>query len=147
MNFDTYYQTLHDIYYVEAENINRSYYPGTELDFTDLYDTNTLLAADVLGAGIQNYLTPSTSKWFTLRTKNPNQMESMAVARYLEDVESHVYHVLNRSNFYNQIPEFYKGSGIYGTQVMLAEEDDQDGVRFYTLPIRNTYLALDARGS
>jgi hypothetical protein len=143
MNFDSYYQTLHDIFYVEAENINKAYYPGTELDFTDLYDTQTLQSADVLAAGITNYLTPATSRWFGLRTKNPNQMESKAVSTYLKDVESEVYHTLNRSNFYNTIPEFFKGSGVYGTQTMLTEEDDKEVMRFYTLPIKRVWHVMD----
>lgn len=142
-NFDTYFQTLHDIFYVEAENINREYYPGTELDFTDLFDTQTLQSADVLAAGITNYLTPSTSKWFTLRTKNPNQMESKPVAMWLKDVEAEVYHILNNSNFYQMIPEFFKGSGVFGTQAMLTETDPMTVVRFYALPIKRTYIVLD----
>ena len=146
MNFDTYYQTLHDIYYVEAENINKAYYPGTELDFTDLYDTQTLQSADVLAAGITNYLTPSTGRWFSLRTKNPNQMESKPVSMWLKDLESEVYHVLNNSNFYNMIPEFFKGSGVYGTQTMLTEEDDKDILRFYSLPIKRVWHVVDGAG-
>jgi len=146
MNFDTYYQTLHDIYYVEAENINKAYYPGTELDFTDLYDTQTLQAADVLAAGITNYLTPSTGKWFALRTKNPLKMESKPVNTYLKDVEAEVYHVLNNSNFYNIIPEFFKGSGVYGTQTMLTEDDIKDTLRFYCLPIKRVWHVIDGAG-
>lgn len=145
-NFDTYYQTLHDIFYVEAENINKAYYPGTELDFTDLFDTQTLQSADVLTAGITNYLTPSTSKWFAIRTKNPMKMESKVVMTYLKDVEAEVYHVLNNSNFYSMIPEFFKGSGVYGTQTMLTEDDVEDVLRFYALPIKRVWHVVDARG-
>ena len=65
-NFDTYYQTLHDYFYVEAENINRTYYPGTELDFLFLLDSTSLELADILAGGISNYLTPSASSWFNL---------------------------------------------------------------------------------
>jgi len=63
----------------------------------------------------------------------------------MQDVADEVNFVLNRSNFYNQMPIFYKSSGVYGTSVMMLEEDPEDDVRFYNLPIRSTYITEDAR--
>ena len=70
-NFESYWQSLHDYFYIEAGDINRSYYPGTELSVDALYDSTTLEAGDVLASGFMNYLTPPTSKWAALRAKNP----------------------------------------------------------------------------
>ena len=145
-NFESYWQTLHDYFYIEAENITKQYYPGSELDFAWLYDTFSLNAADVLAAGLTNYLTPPTSKWFALRTKDPRRMESKPVVNYLQDVQAEIYHSLNRSNFYNQITPGYKSSGVFGTMVLLEEEDLEDGVRFYDLPIKQVGLVNDAKG-
>jgi hypothetical protein len=57
-----------------------------------------------------------------------------------------VNYTLNKSNFYNQIISNYKSSGVYGTSAMLEEEDIEDDVRFYSLPIKNICLVEDGRG-
>jgi hypothetical protein len=144
-NFDTYYQTLHDYFYVEAENINRTYYPGTELDFLYLLDSTSLELADVLASGIQMYLTPSEQSWFSLSHPNKALRDVKAVNMWMQDVAEELNYTLNRSNFYHQMPIFYKASGVYGTSVLMLEEDDEDAIRFYNLPIKNTYVPEDAR--
>jgi hypothetical protein len=145
-NFETYWQSLHDYFYIEAQNINRTYYPGTELNVDALFDATTLESADILASGFMNYLTPPTSRWFALRAKNPELHENKEVGRYLEDVTDQVNYTLNRSNFYNQIIASFKSSGVYGTSVMMEEDDDEDDARFYTLPIKQVCIVEDARG-
>ena len=144
-NFDTYYQTLHDYFYVEAENINRSYYPGTELDFLYLLDGTSLDLADILASGISNYLTPGASKWFMLEHPDRALKDQKSVRAWMQDTADQINFVLNRSNFYNQMPIFYKASGVYGTSVLMIEEDHEDELRFYNMPIRTSYITEDAR--
>ena len=144
-NFDTYYQTLHDYFYVEAENINRTYYPGTELDFFLLLDATSLELADVLASGIQNYLTPGASKWFSLEHPDKTIRDKKGVRQWMQDTSDELNFILNRSNFYNQMPIFYKASGVYGTSVMMLEDDIEDELRFYNMPIKQTYVTEDSR--
>jgi hypothetical protein len=144
-NFDTYYQTLHDYFYVEAENVNRTYYPGTELDYLYLLDGTSLELADILASGIQNYLTPSGSNWFALEHPDPRLRDVKKVRQWNQDVADQVNYTLNNSNFYNQTPIFYKSSGVYGTSVMMLEEDNDDDIRFYNMPIKHCYVTEDAR--
>jgi len=144
-NFESYWQILKDYFYVEAADVNRSYSEGNELDFTYLWDSNTLEAADVLASGFMSYLTPPSSKWFKLRTSNRAVMEDKKVASYLEAIEEELYHVFNKSNFYNQMFPAYKQSGVYGTSVVYVEEDIDDGLRFYTVPIKNVCIAEDGK--
>ena len=145
-NFESYWQSLHDYFYIESGDINKSYYPGTELSVDNLYDSTTLESADILASGFMNYLTPPTSKWFGLRAKSPRIRENKNVAAYLEDVTDQVNYTLNKSNFYNQMIASYKSSGVYGTSSMLEEEDVEDDARFYSLPIKNIMLVEDGRG-
>lgn len=145
-NFESYWQSLHDYFYIEADDINRKHAPGSELNATVLYDATTLDSGDVLASGFMNYLTPPTSKWFALRARNPIYKGNKKVSGYLEDVVDEVNSALNRSNFYNQIIASYKGSGVYGTSAMLEEEDVDDDIRFYSLPIKNVCLVEDGRG-
>jgi hypothetical protein len=145
-NFESYWQTLHDYFYLESENISSSYYPGTELNANYLWDSTTLEAADVLASGFMNYLTPPTSKWFALKAKNQGLADNKGVQSYLEDVADEVHDTLNRSNFYDQMFANYKSSGVYGTSIMIEEDDIEDGVRFYSLPIKQVCLVEDGRG-
>jgi len=145
-NFESYWQSLHDYFYLESPDISKGYYPGSELDSTYLWDSTTLEAGDVLASGFMNYLTPPTSKWFRLRAKNPNLGENKAVSDYLEDVAAEVNYTLNRSNFYDQAFPAYKSSGIYGTSILLEEEDVTDEARFYSLPLKQCVIVEDGRG-
>jgi hypothetical protein len=145
-NFESYWQSLHDYFYIEAQDVSKSYYPGTELSVDALYDSTTLESADVLASGFMNYLTPPTSKWFGLRAKNPRLKNNKDVATYLEEVTDQVNYTLNKSNFYNQIISSYKSSGVYGTSAMIEEDDLEDDARFYSLPIKNVCLVEDGRG-
>ena len=145
-NFESYWQSLHDYFYVEAPDISKSYYPGTELDFNALWDATTLETSDVLASGFMNYLTPPTSKWFKLRHKDPKLASNKAINDYLEDVSDEIYHTLNKSNFYQSILPNYKASGVFGTSLLLEEEDYEEDARFYSLPIKQVCVVEDARG-
>lgn len=145
-NFESYWQTLHDYFYIESQDINTSYAPGSELTIDNLYDSTTLEAGDVLASGFMNYLTPPTSKWFGLRAQNPMLRDNKRVGSFLQEVGEIVDDTLNKSNFYNQIIANYKSSGVYGTSAMLEEEDVEEDVRFTSLPIKNVCLVEDSRG-
>jgi hypothetical protein len=145
-NFESYWQSLHDYFYIEAEDVNTTYYPGTELNASYLYDSTTLESADVLASGFMNYLTPPTSKWFGLTPKNPKNRANKAICKFLEDCTDEVNYALNKSNFYNQIIASYKGSGVYGTSILIEEEDLEDDIRFNSLAIKNVVLVEDGRG-
>ena len=144
--FESLWQTVHDYAYIEAEPINTTSTPGTELDFSHLYDTTSINSADILASGIANTLTPPTGKWFALKTIDQKLMANTGVSTFLQEVSEEVYYTLNRSNFYSQNTTFYKGSGVYGTAVMLSEKDPVDLIRFYDMPIRQCCLVDDARG-
>src|SRR3990167_3523769 len=69
-NFESYWQTLHDYFYLESQDVNKTYSQGNELDSSHLWDSTTLESADVFASGFMNYLTPPTSKWFRLRHRD-----------------------------------------------------------------------------
>ena len=147
VNFESYWQSLHDYFYIESADINASTHPGSELRSDYLFDSTTLECADILASGFMNYLTPPTSKWFGLRAKDPRLKDNKRVSIFLEEVREQVNDTLNKSNFYNTIYNNYKGSGVYGTSGALEEEDAKDDVIFYSVPIKNVCLKEDARGN
>jgi len=93
-----------------------------------------------------NYLTPPTSKWARLRHRDPELQTNKAVADFLENVMEEVNSVINRSNFYDQMFPAYKASGVYGTSLLFAEEDLEDDVRFYNMPLKQVSIVEDAKG-
>lgn len=145
-NFSSYWQNLHEYFYIESPDINRAYYPGTELDTERLFDSTTLEAPDILASGFMNYLTPPTAKWFRLRSKDPRLVDNKEVSDFLDTVADEVYHTLNKSNFYEASFPNYKSSGVYGTSILLEEDDLEDVARFYSLPLTQCCIAEDARG-
>jgi len=145
-NFESYWQSLHDYFYLESPDIQSQTHPGNELRSDFLWDSTTLEAGDVLASGFMNYLTPPTSKWFSLRHRSPAHKDNKNVQSYFDDVAAECLLTLNRSNFYDQMFGSYKGSGVYGTSCLIEDEDVQDDARFTTLPIKNVCLVEDGRG-
>jgi hypothetical protein len=145
-NFESYWQTLHDYYYLESQDVNRTYSAGNELDPSMLWDSTTVECADVFASGFMNYLTPPTSKWFRLRHRDPQLAQNKAIGAFFDDVASEVMYTLERSNFYDQMFPAYKSSGVYGTSLLFCEEDIEDDVRFYNMPLKQVVIVEDARG-
>src|SRR3990167_1029227 len=142
-NFESYWQTLHDYFYIESSDVTKSYSLGNELDPSFLWDSTTLECSDVFAYGFMNYLTPPTSKWARLRHRDPELSSNEAVGSFLEDVMSEVNYALNRSNFYDQMFPAYKSSGVYGTALLFEEEDIEDDIRFYNMPLKQVAVVED----
>ena len=145
-NFESYWQTLHDYFYIESADVNKTYSQGNELDPSFLWDSTTLEAADVFASGFMNYLTPPTSHWSRLRHRNSEMSANKAIGDFFEDVMSEVNYALNRSNFYDQMFPAYKSSGVYGTACLFEEEDIEDDIRFHNMPLKQVAIVEDARG-
>lgn len=142
-DFDTLYQVLHNYFFVEGSNITEEKNKGAQLHA--LLDSTSIDCADVLAAGLSAYLTPESSKWLFLEHSDPKLREHDQVKRWMNDVSDEVLLTLSRSNFYNEMPIFYKESAVYGTSSIFTEKDKDDGVRFYTIPIKKLHLTEDAR--
>jgi len=145
-NIESYWQTLHDYFYVESQDINKTYSVGTELEFGQLWDSTTLETSDVFASGFMNYLTPPSSKWARIRHRNPQFSANKAVGDFFENVMDEVNYALNRSNFYQTMFPTYKSSGVYGTSVLFEEEDIKDDIRFTNLPLKQVVIIDDAYG-
>ena len=143
ISFDNLFQDLHNFYYVESDNITTKKTRGSEI--TKLLDTTSLDAADIAAAGLSNYLTPESSKWLFLEHPNPELRDNKEVQNWMHDAADELLYTFARSNFYNQMPIFYKSSLVYGTASMVTERDPHDNLRFYNLPINKHWITEDAR--
>lgn len=145
-NFDNYYQILNDFFYVEASDVTKSKGKGQELTADFMLDSTAAHSADVLAAGLANFLTPQSSKWLYLEHPRQDYRDNKQVTEWMQEVSNIVLTTLSRSNFYSETPIFYKDSGIYGTAALFCEKDEEDGVRFFSVPIKRLYFTEDAKG-
>lgn len=142
-SFDSLYQSLHNYFYVESENITDKKVEGSEI--TKLLDTTSIQAADVAAAGLSNYLTPESSRWVYLEHPNPELRDNKEVQNWMHDATDELLYTLARSNFYNQFSIFYKSSIVYGTASVILEKDPIDKIRFYNIPLNRHWFTEDAR--
>lgn len=138
-NYATFWQDVS--YYVVPRKsyITRTKTPGSKYPY-DIYDTTAMQANMVLAAGLHSYLTNPNSKWFSLRLEDEEIMQNQDVKEWLQDTEDRMYNALNSSNFNQQIHELYLDLGVFGCACMYEEDDEVDGIRFYSRDIAEIYL-------
>jgi len=113
--------------------------PGQKYPY-DVYDSTAMQANMVLAAGLHSYLTNPNSRWFSLRLSDKELSENADVREWLSDTEERMYNQLNSSNFNQQIHELYLDLGTFGVACMYEEEDEVEGIRFYSRDIAEIFL-------
>jgi hypothetical protein len=111
----------------------------------DIYDSTPIIANSYFAAGMQAYMSGPQTKWFTIGLRNRGLMTNRAVLSYLRDSEDVLYSIINGSNFYQEDVESYLGLGSIGTDIIYAEEDIKEDVRFDCLNIENVVIVNDAQ--
>lgn len=82
--------------------------------------------------------------WFRI-TLEEKLMKSSAVKAWLYDIETSMRGVLTKSNFYESLPLVYGALGAYGTGCQLIEEDDEEVIRAFPLPIGSYCLGMNSK--
>lgn len=104
-----------------------------------------VFSSRVLGAGMQAGITSPARPWFRLTTPDPDLAEFGAVKEWLHKVEEIMRQAYARSNIYKCLHMLYENLADFATAVVLVEEDAEDMLRGYTLPIGSFSLANDDR--
>ncbi len=112
----------------------------------NVIDSTATFAARTLSSGMMSGVTSPARPWFRLTTPDPELAEFASVKSWLHTVSQRMQTVLLRSNTYNALPILYQDMGVFGTGVMLVEEDDEDFIRCRTFPIGSYVIANDAKG-
>lgn len=129
----------------QKQNIISQRTPGQKLP-PDLYDSTGIEALQVFAAGLMGYLTNPSSTWFALASRDRGLMEITDIKQYFHDLQEAVYAILSGSNFYQEIHEHYLDLGSFGTPALYQETDPRDVVRFYSRPIEEYVIDVDATG-
>lgn len=112
---------------VEFVNIRRYNLDGTKSKGSkvglSIYDSTAALALKDLSDGLFGYLISPGMEWFKLRLAPEFMMNIPSVAMWLEEVEWVIYFDLQRSNFYEVMPEYFIDGGSIGTATLYCEEE------------------------
>lgn len=99
-----------------------------------IINNTPLRAVRTLSSGMMSGITSPARPWFRLTTPTA-WAKTPAVATWLYEVEKRMAEVMAKSNLYNALPLVYTDLGVFGTSAMVVEEDEEDVIRCYVLPI------------
>ncbi|MGH9900226.1 MAG: portal protein, partial [Pyrinomonadaceae bacterium] len=110
-----------------------------------LVNNTPIIASRTLSAGMQGGLTSPSRPWFLLTVPDRQLAESRAVKEWLHSSQEAMRLAFARSNIYSALQTFYADLGDFGTAVMWIDEDDEDLLRAYTIPVGQYALANSQR--
>ena len=111
-----------------------------------IIDSTATLALRTLRSGMMAGITSPARPWFKLTTSDKEAAELATVKRWCNRQTEKMTNVFLRSNLYNVLPMVYGDMGAFGIGAMLCEEDFENVIRFYPLPIGSYMIATDETG-
>lgn len=111
-----------------------------------IINSHATQSSDTLRSGMVSGITSPARPWFKLSVPDPDLAEVGNVKYWLDTSARRMADVFLRSNLYNVLPQVYADLGTFGTAPMLVEEDLDDVVRFYSIPIGSYRIAKDSKG-
>ena len=118
---------------------------------TVLYDATAIHSNELLAASMHGTLTPSSSKWFSLKLRDERLNTLQEVMSWLDICGDRMYLALRQSNFNSEIHEVFLDQGAFGTACMLVEEKPLthmgfNGLQFQALQNSGYSIDEDAEG-
>lgn len=91
---------------------------------TNIYDSTAIHSNELLAASMHGTLTPSSSKWFSLKLRDDRLNRIKEVVDWLEYCADIMYLVFHQSNFDSEIHEVYLDLGAFGQGCLFVEENE-----------------------
>jgi hypothetical protein len=110
-----------------------------------IISSTPLIAQRILASGMHAGITSPARPWFRMTPSNPLTSDVTSVRTWFGQVEKIMYEVLARSNLYDCLPKVYSYLGVFGTAALIIDEDEEDVIRGYVLPIGQYYIANNDR--
>ncbi len=145
-NHRAYMQDLADFIQPRKAWITSIRTKGERIKFNFLYDSTAILGLRDAASNFHTNLSDQSSRWFAIETLDKNLMKSHDVRMYFKEVEDTMYSVLNRSNYYNVIQEFYTDFIGFSPGSFSMMSDEKDFVRFQSIPVKESMRVVDANG-
>lgn len=143
-NYRAYVQDLADFYLPRKAWITTIRTKGERTKFNFLYDSTGIRALRTMASGFATNLTNRSSRWYGLETTDKTLMKNREVRQYFKEVEDKQFAVLEQSNFYNVLNEFYIDFGGFGQGTYSMLDDPKEVVRFKMIPIGQVCRVVDA---
>lgn len=103
-------------------------------------------ALRTMDAGFMGGHTSKARPWFLLTPSDPRLSELPEVKAWCDDITQIIRDILAKANFYTALPGFYHQRHLFSGGLLMADEDDQDTLRFYVRSIGTYAVALNHRG-
>ena len=114
--------------------------------YRNIINSTGTRAARELSSGMMSHVTNPARNWFRLaiRSKNDEELDEEA-KQWLHDRTKDMFDIFSRSNLYDVLPIMYSDIGVFGTCCFIVERDDEDVVRFTSLPIGSYLVGNDSK--
>lgn len=113
---------------------------------TDIVDSTGIYAMRDQAAGMHGGMTSPARPWFRLGLQDELLEKRASVRAWLDEVQTRMYSLLHRSNFYNAVHHIYEELGTFGTSFLFELSDPRTGIRFVPLTVGEYCLDTDENG-
>lgn len=113
---------------------------------TNIFDNVGIVSAGTLASGMQSGLTSPSRPWFRLTLQNADLARQDEAKYWLHDTQERMNNAYSYSNLYGQLALFYHELGVFGTAVLLVEEDEKSILRCRALTAGEYWLDSDRSG-
>ena len=121
--------------------------PGEVPDRPKRFTSKPFQYNKTLVAGILGYAVSPSLVWFKLGMENTNLLKEYGVKDWLEQCESELLAMFNRSNFYKETNPAVKDSTCIGHGVIHIDEDiENNRIRYTHFPANEIYLDVNSYG-
>lgn len=130
----TTWQQISALFLPQDSNVQIKKIPGMIEGWTDkIFDTTGIEVGETLKAGQYNWLTPPNQPWAEYDL--PDEMKtdeevSDEGTKWLSNASDVTRREMARSNFHSIASESYLGVGVFGTDLVLAEEGSRKSLNF-----------------
>jgi len=109
-----------------------------------IYDSTAIQAAQNLAASVQSNLMNPSTRWFNFMFRDKELQSEDEAREWLETCADVVYYALSESDFNKEAAESITDMVGFGTSIIIEEEND--GLDFSSIPIREAYFEEDVEG-
>jgi hypothetical protein len=113
---------------------------------TNVFDGTAIRAQNLWTNGLYGHLTPPSTPWFALTTKNKSLKTRWDVSQWLADTSTRMMDAINASNFGAAIQDVYRQLGLFGTPVLYVEPGRRDLLNFRTFSVGTVCIDENSQG-
>lgn len=111
-----------------------------------IFDSTGTRALRVLAAGIMSGATSPARPWFRYASANPDVMKSAAVKVWCSQATMKGLDILQRSNAYRSLHSCYEELGVFGSHLLVKQDDFDNVINLYPSTCGEYYLGKNAKG-